>query len=55
MREWEEKQAELQKEGLDAKTMVNLSSDRQRNNNLTILKEQGVPFTTSACVDSYLN
>ena len=54
MAEWREKQEALAAEGLDAKTVTNLSVDRQRNNDLTSLKAQGGPFTTAACVDSYM-
>lgn len=54
MREWKEKQELLAAQGLDAKTVSNLATDRQRNNDLTILKEAGGPFTTAANVDDFL-
>ena len=41
-------------EGLDSKTVANLASDRQRNNDLTTLRSMGGPFTTPADVDTYL-
>ena len=54
MREWKTKQEALAEEGLDAKTVANLATDRQRNNDLTILKDVDGPFTTAASVDEYL-
>ena len=54
MKEWKEKQEELAAEGLDAKTVSNLSVDRQRNNDLTSLKAEGGPFTTALCVDTFM-
>ena len=41
-------------EGLDAKTVVNLGIDRQRNNDLSTLKSKGGPFTTEADVEAFL-
>ena len=54
MKEWKTKQEALAAEGLDAKTVANLATDRQRNNDLTVLKAVGGPFTTAASVDEYL-
>ena len=54
LKEWTEKQESLSAEGLDSKAVVNLASDRQRNNDLTFLKSLGGPFTTAADVDDYL-
>ena len=54
MKEWEAKQKALAAEGLDSKSVANLATDRQRNNDLTILKPLGGPFTTAADVDNYL-
>ena len=55
MREWKEKQEALAAQGIDSKTMVNLAAERQRNNDLTVLKAEGGPFTTVECVDMYLS
>ena len=55
MKEWNEKQDELAAQGLDSKTVANLATDRQRNNDLTELKAAGGPFTTAADVDEYLS
>ena len=54
MKEWEAKQKELAAEGLDSKSVANLATDRQRNNDLTTLKSLGGPFTTADDVDNYL-
>ena len=54
MLEWKEKQELLAAEGLDSKTVANLATDRQRNNDLTTLKTKGGPFTTAADVDTFL-
>ena len=54
MRDWEVKQKELAAQGLDSKTVANLATDRQRNNDLTVLKSLKGPFTTAADVDEYL-
>ena len=54
LKEWSEKQEALGVEGLDSKTVANLASDRQRNNDLTTLRSMGGPFTTPADVDTYL-
>ena len=54
MREWEVKQKELAAQGLDSKTVTNLATDRQRNNDFTVLKSLKGPFTTAADVDEYL-
>ena len=42
---WEEKQAKLKKTGLEAKDVVNLAADKQRNSDLHKLTEFGGPFT----------
>ena len=54
MLEWKGKQELLAAEGLDSKTVANLATDRQRNNDLTTLKTKGGPFTTAADVDTFL-
>ena len=54
MLEWKEKQELLAAEGLDSKTVANLATDRQRNNDLTTLKTKGGPFKTAADVDTFL-
>lgn len=54
MREWEEKQKELKKEGLEAKEVGNIAADKQRNSDLAKLTEQGGPFTNPESVTKYL-
>ena len=44
MQEWKQKQYALKAEGLD----------RQRNNDLTMLKAMGEPFTTATDVDDFM-
>ena len=54
IKEWEEKQKELKKEGLEAKGVGNIAMDKQRNTDLTKLKEQGGPFTSPEGVKKYI-
>ena len=54
MLEWKQKQDALGAEGLDSKTVTKLSMDRQRNNDLTMLKAMGGPFTTATDVDDFM-
>ena len=54
IKEWEEKQEELKKEGLEAKEVGNIASDKQRNADLASLREQGGPFTSPEGVKEYI-
>ena len=54
MLDWKQKQEELAAEGLDAKTVASLGTDRQRNNDLATLKSMGGPFSTASDVDAFL-
>ena len=52
--QWEVKQEELEKAGLEAKEVTNIAADRQRNSDLHKLTEANGPFTKSAQVKNYL-
>ena len=54
IKEWEERQRDLKKEGLEAKEVGNIASDKQRNADLTKLKDQGGPFTSPEEVKEYI-
>ena len=51
---WEGKQAKLKKTGLEAKDVVNLAADRQRNSDFHKLTEFGGPFTKLDQVKNYI-
>ena len=52
--EWEKKQVELKKKGMDEKKLSNVAQDKQRNGDLAKLTEQGGPFTKEEQVDDFL-
>ena len=51
---WEEKQKELMEQGLESKEIENMSVDKRRNADLTLLRKEGGPFTSSEEVTSYV-
>ena len=53
--EWCQKQKELKQKGLDEKALANLSVERRKTKDLTILKAASRPFTSSSEVDVFLN
>ena len=52
--EWEKKQVELKKKGMEEKKLSNVAQDMQRNSDLAKLTEQGGPFTKQEQVDDFL-
>ena len=52
--EWEQKQKKLQKKGMEAKEIANLSFDKQRNSDLNKFSMMQGPFTTSEQVAIYM-
>ena len=52
--EWEKKQVELKKKGMEEKKLSNVAQDMQRNGDLAKLTEQGGPFTKQEQVDDFL-
>ena len=52
--EWEKKQKELRKKGMEVKEIANLSTDKQRNADLDKLIKLGGPFTSPDNVETYM-
>ena len=54
MKEWEERQKELMKKGLEEKEIANINIDQQRNSDLQKLVELHGPFTGAQEVEVYM-
>ena len=54
LEQWESKQKELKKMGMEEKEIANLSTDKQRNSDLEKLKELGGPFTCADKVEDFM-
>ena len=54
LEQWESKQKELKKMGMEEKEIANLSTDKQRNADLEKLKELGGPFTSADRVEDFM-
>ena len=52
--QWEKKQHELRKKGMEVKEIANLSADKQRNADLDKLTMMGGPFTKPENVEAYM-
>ena len=50
---WEKEQEDLKKKGMDAKELSNISVDKQRNSDMSVLTQQGGPFTKPEQVREY--
>ena len=50
---WEKEQADLKKKGMEAKEISNISVDKQRNSDLSVLTEHSGPFTKPEQVNEY--
>ena len=55
LEKWEEKQRELQRQGLEVKQVANLSLDKQRNADLNKLAKMGGPFTSPEQVKLFMD
>ena len=55
MKDWEEGQRELMKEGLAKTEVASLAADKQRNSDLAKLQELDGPFTSPEAVDKYIS
>ena len=53
LRDWEDKQEQLKKDGLLTKEIKNFGVDTRKNKDLAYLKEHGGPFTSPAEVDEF--
>ena len=53
IKEWEEGQMKLMKEGLAKTEVASLAADKQRNSDLAKLRELDGPFTTPEAVDKF--
>ena len=54
LEQWESKQKELRKLGMEQKEIANLSTDKQRNADLEKLAELGGPFTSAEKVENFM-
>ena len=54
LEQWEEKQKELRKAGMEVKEIANLSTDKQRNSDLEKLTTMGGPFTSPEMVEIFM-
>ena len=54
LQKWDEKQYEIRKSGVDQKSILNLSMDKQRHDDLAKLKSLGGPFTNAKEVELYM-
>ena len=54
LKEWEAKQKELKKMGMEQKEISNIGADKQRNADLQKLTEVGGPFTSPESVEAYM-
>ena len=54
LKQWEERQKELRKQGLDEKEITNINIDKQRNSDLQKLIELQGPFTNHLEVEAYM-
>lgn len=52
--DWNTKQIELMKQGLQIKEIANVACDKRRNKDLQSLKSLGGPFTSSKEVNTYI-